>query len=153
MIRWVFSLSPSPSVSLSHTHTHTHTLTGIVNRQRMLNRGDHGVRALNYSSSPLSLCAYTIPSSCSHALVATQSSHTWPHTHFTTCLCDALTSASFNLALMADSSHSVSQRLCLFCLIFPVFPQHLLPSCPCLLPLCSVSRTLSPCFHLPLFEG
>ena len=83
----------------------------------MLHSGDHGVRTLNYSSSPLSLCAYTIPRSCSHTLVATPSSHTHTHIHIPLHVCATLT-LLLNLALMAASSRWAFQPLRLYELIF-----------------------------------
>lgn len=146
MIRGVSSLSPLLL---------THTFTGIVNSQCMLNSGDHGVRTLNYSSRPICHCAYTILSPF-FICISTNTEFThFDHTCISLHVCDAL---PLQLSTsMTVSSQSVFQCLCLFWLLFffisPAFPQHLLPSCPCLLPLCSVSWTLSPRFHLLLFEG
>lgn len=68
----------------------------------------------------------------------TQFTH-FDNAHISLCACDALCpdASAFSWRRTRPS------RCFKACIDLADFPQHLLPSCPCLLPVCSVSQTLS----------
>lgn len=79
---------------------------------------------------------------------STQFTH-FDNAHVSLCVCDAL-----HLHVSAFHWWQARPSQCFkACIYLADFPQHLLPSCPCLLPPCSVSQTLCQCFHPPPFEG
>lgn len=75
---------------------------------------------------------------------STQFTH-FDNAHVSLCVCDAL-----HLHVSAFHWWQARPSQCFkACIYLADFPQHLLPSCPCLLPPCSVSQTLCQCFHPP----